>query len=271
MSKQYAFGEGLRLERLNQGGDGRFMIVPLDHSVTNGPIAVDHSLDALVGELSANGVDGIVLHKGTARQLRPKWFAKTSLIVHLSASTAHAPDPDAKYLVSGVESALCLGADAVSMHVNVGSRTERRQIADLACVADTCDRWNVPLLAMMYARGPYVENPRDPVLINHVAGLAADLGADIVKVSHPGTDEDMANLVRNCPIPVVVAGGTPLENPDELLDHVTSTVSSGAAGVAIGRNVFQAPRPGVLARQIVSRVHEQPAVTPVPNMALSAG
>ncbi|WP_420709864.1 2-amino-3,7-dideoxy-D-threo-hept-6-ulosonate synthase [Streptomyces sp. NRRL B-1347] len=234
-------------------------------------MAVETSLDELVGELSANGVDGIVVHKGTARHLDPRWFAKTSLIVHLSASTAHAPDPDAKYLVASVEDALRLGADAVSVHVNVGSTTEREQVADLARVAEACGRWNVPLLAMMYARGPFVENPLDPVLLRHVATLAADLGADIVKVPHPGTEELMAELVGCCPIPVVVAGGPARSDTGELLEHVASTMRAGAAGVAMGRNVFQAPRPGVLARQIAARVHERPAIIPALSSTLSAG
>jgi 2-amino-4,5-dihydroxy-6-oxo-7-(phosphonooxy)heptanoate synthase len=270
MSENQAFGARLRLGRLDNRGDGRLMIVPLDHSVADGPITMDRPLDQLVEELDAAGVDAIVLHKGTARHIRPRHFTSTSLILHLSASTAHAPDPDAKYLVSSVDSAVKLGADAVSVHVNIGSREEAQQVGDLARIAEACDRWNVPLLAMMYVRGPQIADPHDSILIAHAATLAADLGADIVKVTHPGTEAELAEIVRGCPIPVVVAGGPLMATTSELLDHVASTIAAGAAGVAMGRNIFGAPNPGDLARQVVDLVHAPPGLHAAPAVALAA-
>ena len=260
MSSRHPFGTQLRLDRLDGRDDGRLMIVPLDHSVADGPIVPDDSLDDLIAELTQARVDAIVLHKGTVRHLNAKHFVRTSLIVHLSASTSHAPDPDAKYLVTSVEAALRLGADAVSVHVNMGSLDEAKQIADLARTAELCDRWNLPLLAMMYARGPEIHNPTDPALVTHSATLAADLGADIVKVRYPDSADAMAELVHTCPIPVVVAGGPPVDNKSELLDQVSSVMRAGAAGVAIGRNIFRAPRPGALARELTEVVHGRVAV-----------
>jgi 2-amino-4,5-dihydroxy-6-oxo-7-(phosphonooxy)heptanoate synthase len=255
-----AFGARLRRDRLHRRDDERLMIVPLDHSVSDGPIAPCGALDRLVGELAGAGVDAVVLHKGTVRTLDPKHFVHTSLIVHLSASTAHAPDPDAKYLVADVETALRLGADAVSVHVNMGSRQEAAQVADLARTAEMCDRWNLPLLAMMYARGPAIRDAADPTLVSHAATLAADMGADIVKVSYPGSEANLAELVRSCPVPVVVAGGPPVTDTTELLGRVASMMRAGAAGVAMGRNIFRAPHPGALAREVTRTVHEAPVV-----------
>jgi 2-amino-4,5-dihydroxy-6-oxo-7-(phosphooxy)heptanoate synthase len=254
MSHSHPFGAQLRLGRLDSRGDGRLMIVPLDHSVADGPI-VPADLEDLVAELTGAAVDAIVLHKGTAKAMDARHFTRTSLIVHLSASTSHAPDPDAKYLVTSVDAALRLGADAVSVHVNVGSREEARQIADLARTAELCDQWGLPLLAMMYARGPEIDNPADPELVTHSATLAADLGADLVKVSYPGSATAMNALVTACPIPVVVAGGPPVDKKSELLERVGAVMRAGAAGVAIGRNIFQAPRPGALARELTDVVH----------------
>lgn len=260
MSQPQSFGARLRLDRMDDNRDGRLMIVPLDHSVANGPVTPDDSLDKLVGELADADVDAIVLHKGTARHLDPARFASTSLIVHLSASTAHAPDPDAKYLVTSVEAALRLGADAVSVHVNMGSKEEASQVADLARVAEHTDRWGIPLLAMMYARGPRISDASDPELVTHSATLAADLGADLVKVSHPGSAQAMADVVRACPIPVVVAGGPPVPEKKLLLRRVASAMRAGASGVAIGRNIFEDPHPGRLARQLGDVVHGRVAV-----------
>jgi len=139
-------------------------------------------VDPLVGVLADSEVDAVVLHKGNLRHVSPRRFTEMSLVVHhLSASTTFATDPDAKVLVASVEEALRMGADGVSVHVNLGSPEEARQIADLAAVADACDRWNLPLMAMMYPRGPQIADPRDPALVAHAATVAADLGADLVK------------------------------------------------------------------------------------------
>ncbi|MFI7702178.1 2-amino-3,7-dideoxy-D-threo-hept-6-ulosonate synthase [Nonomuraea sp. NPDC049480] len=250
-----SFARRLRMRRLFRHGDGRLLVVPLDHSVTDGPLGRG-DLNALVGELTGTGVDAVVLHKGSLRHVDHGWFSDMSLIVHLSASTRHAPDPNAKYLVAGVEEALRLGADAVSLHVNLGSDQEVRQVTDLAAVSEGCDRWNVPLLAMMYARGPKISDSRAPDLVAHAASLAADLGADIVKTDYAGTPGDMAEVVRACPIPVIVAGGPRQKETGAVLAHVSDALRGGAAGVAVGRNVFQASRPSRMAATIANLVHD---------------
>ncbi|MCD0448653.1 2-amino-4,5-dihydroxy-6-one-heptanoic acid-7-phosphate synthase [Actinocorallia sp. API 0066] len=254
-----SFARGLRLHRLFRHEDGRLLVVPLDHSVADGPL-VRGDLNPLLGELAGTGVDAVVLHKGRLRHIDHRWFGDMALIVHLSASTRHASDPDAKYLVGYVEEALRLGADAVSVHVNVGSRAEARQIADLAVVAGECDRWNMPLLAMMYVRGPRIGDSRAPELVAHAASLAADLGADIVKTDYAGTPERMADVVRTCPIPVIVAGGSRLAEPEAVLAYVSDALRGGVAGVAMGRNVFQADQPGRMAAAVARLVHEAPRV-----------
>ncbi|WP_308301112.1 MULTISPECIES: 2-amino-3,7-dideoxy-D-threo-hept-6-ulosonate synthase [unclassified Crossiella] len=254
MSTNRSFGAQMRFRRLFHHSDERLFVVPLDHTVSDGPI-VGNDLSWLIGELAANGVDGVVLHKGSLRHVDAGVFTGTSLIVHLSASTMHAPDPDAKYLVSTVEDVLRLGADAVSVHVNIGSADERRQVADLGLVADACDRWNVPLLAMMYPRGPRVTNPKDPALVAHAASLAADLGADIAKVPYVGSRAEMADVVRGCPIPLIVAGGPQLDSTDAVVSYVDTLLSAGVTGLAMGRNIFQAPDPGKRARRIAELVH----------------
>jgi 2-amino-4,5-dihydroxy-6-oxo-7-(phosphonooxy)heptanoate synthase len=248
----------MRLRRLYRHSDRGLLVVPLDHSVTSGPIVAAGELDGLVGLVGAAGADAVVLHKGALRYVDPRRFDSVSLIVHLSASTAHAPDPDAKYLVGGVEEALRLGADAVSVHVNLGSRTEARQIADLAAVADACDRWNLPLLAMVYPRGPKVAESGDARLVAHAAMIAADLGADLVKTVFPGTAEAMSRVTRACPVPVLVAGG-PADHQDrgtdELLDRVGAAMRGGAGGAAIGRHIFQAADAGAVTRKVADMIH----------------
>ena len=91
-----------------------------------------------------------------------------------------------------------LGADAVSVHVNLGSDEETRQVADMAAVAGACDRWNVPLMAMVYPRGPKVTDPRAPELVAHAVAhavaLAAGLGADLVETHHVGSVAETSQI-----------------------------------------------------------------------------
>lgn len=271
MPINYPFARRVRLRRLYRHSDQRMLVVPLDHSVTTGPITTATALNRLVGQLAHNGVDAVVLHKGSLRHIDHTWFAETSLIVHLSASTVHAADPDTKYLVANVEESLRLGADAVSVHVNLGSAHEGRQIADLAAVAEACDRWNMPLLAMVYPRGPQIHDPQDPDLVAHAVTLAADLGADIVKTVPTGSVAAMADITRACPIPVIVAGGPALAGAAELRSYVTDALRGGTRGVAMGRNIFQATDPGATARMVADLVHHAPPPVRLPEQLPVAG
>lgn len=270
MSINYSFARQVRLRRLYRHSNQQLLVVPLDHSITMGPITGGAALNHMVGRLARNGVDAVVLHKGSLRHVDHAWFAETSLVVHLSASTVHASDPHAKYLVANVEESLRLGADAVSVHVNLGSLDEHRQIADLAAVSEACDQWNLPLLAMVYPRGPQIHNPQDPDLVAHAVTLAADLGADIVKTVYVGSVAAMADITRACPIPVIVAGGTQLNNAAELRSYVTAALHGGARGVAMGRNIFQAADPGATARMVADLVHRGPAPVRNPEQVTAA-
>ncbi|HYQ69116.1 2-amino-3,7-dideoxy-D-threo-hept-6-ulosonate synthase [Actinophytocola sp.] len=246
----------LRLNRLFRNNPQRTMIVPLDHSLTVGPIpGGGKGLNTLVGQLAVNGADAVVLHKGNIRFVDPAWFKQLSLIVHLSASTVHAPDPDGKVLVGTVEEALRLGADAVSVHVNVGSREEARQIGDLAVVAESCDRWNIPILAMMYPRGPEIATPTDPGMVAHAVTLAVELGADLVKTYYVGSATEMREITAAAPVPVLAAGGPRAGDREGLMEFVDEVLLGGAAGLAVGRNIFEDANPGELTRLLAERVH----------------
>ncbi|TJZ57112.1 fructose-bisphosphate aldolase [Streptomyces piniterrae] len=263
-------GKSLRLTRLSRPGDGKFLIVPMDHSVADGPIADAAGFSRIVGDVVAAGADAIVVHKGRARSIEPGLLKGAALIVHLSASTPHALDGDAKVLVGGVEEAVRAGADAVSVHINIGSDTEKRQLADLGAVSASCDRWGMPLLAMMYARGPRIQDPRDPALLAHVVGIAVDLGADLVKTVAADTAEDMAGIVAKTPVPVVLAGGP--GGGRGLSDFAHFAMDTGCRGLAVGRQVFHSPDPAAAVRTLTAAVHgprpeTAPKTTSLPELA----
>jgi 2-amino-4,5-dihydroxy-6-oxo-7-(phosphonooxy)heptanoate synthase len=247
-------GKLLRLARLSRHGDGRFLFVPMDHSVSDGPIVPTDRFDALVRSVVAGGADAIIVHKGRARLIDPAQLRQAALVVHLSASTAHALDTNAKTLVCGVEEAVRCGADAVSVHVNIGSATEADQLADLGTVAEAADAWGLPLMAMIYARGPHLTEPFDAGLVAHIVNVAVDLGADIVKTAAARPGHRMADVVANCPVPVVVAGGG--DDGPELLPFARQMMAAGCHGLAVGRRVFHHSAPRQVVRQLTTIVHQ---------------
>jgi 2-amino-4,5-dihydroxy-6-oxo-7-(phosphooxy)heptanoate synthase len=242
-------GRSLRLERLLNGAETPFFLVPLDHTVTDGPFTDASRYDELLGTLAENGVDAIVVHKGRLGLLPGSVYAKLSVVVHVSASTKYAADPSFKYQVGDAEDCLRRGADAVSVHVNLGSLSEGRQIRMMADVADSCDRVGLPLLAMIYPRGPGIKDHPPLETLLHAASLAVDLGADMVKLPLGGSIQSMQRVIDSCPIPVLAAGGAQV--PDrEFGTFVADAMKSGARGLAAGRNIFMAADPAAKVREV---------------------
>jgi len=261
MSRMPLAGKSLRLARLSRPNDGRFFLVPLDHSVANGPIATVAAFKELVRDVVDGGADGIVVHKGRARTIPPSLLVHCALVVHLSASTAHAPDTNAKVLVGNVEEAIQIGADAVSVHVNIGSDTEADQLAGLGTVSAACERWGVPLMAMVYPRGPRVSDPTEPRMLAHVVNIAADLGADLVKTNLASPAERMAEVVASSPLPVIVAGGPGGSGARMTLsESASAAVAAGCHGVAAGRRVFTSPSPKQTVRELAAIVHNSESI-----------
>jgi 2-amino-4,5-dihydroxy-6-oxo-7-(phosphonooxy)heptanoate synthase len=242
-------GRSLRLGRLLKDEETPLFLVPLDHTVSDGPFTDASGYDALLGILSENGADAIVVHKGRLARLPSDVYARLSVVVHISASTKYAADPSFKYQVGDAEDCLRRGADAVSVHVNIGSPTEDQQIRILAGVADSCDRVGLPLLAMLYPRGPSIKDHPPLETLMHAASLAVDLGADIVKLPLSGSVSGMKHVIDSCPIPVLAAGGSQVSD-HEFGSFVADVMRCGARGLAAGRNIFKAKDPAEKVREV---------------------
>ena len=134
-----------------------------------------------------------------------------------------------------MEEAIKLGADAVSIHLNIGDGTEREMLADFGQVARDARDWGMPLLAMIYPRGEKIKDEYEPKVIKHAARLGAEIGADIVKVSYTGALDTFREVVSGCPVPVVIAGGPKMNSDREILEMVKGSIEAGGAGVSIGR------------------------------------
>ena len=248
-------GKAVRKERIMNRETGRTVIVPMDHGVTVGPIKGLTDLPETVDKVAMGGANAVVEHIGMVGAGHRNYGRDIGLIVHLSGSTSLAPDPNHKVLVCSVERAVRVGADAVSIHVNIGANNEDHMLECFGQVSEDCDYWGMPLLAMVYPRGPKVKNEKAVEYVKIAARVGAELGADIVKVPYTGSAKTFAQVVEGCPIPVVIAGGSKLSDL-QTLQMVEGAIKAGAGGLSMGRNAFQHENPSRLVAAACAIVHQ---------------
>jgi predicted phospho-2-dehydro-3-deoxyheptonate aldolase len=256
-------GKKIRLERIIDRNSHRTVIVPMDHGVTVGPIAGLEDMRTTVSKVVAGGANAILLHKGIVRVGHRGTGRDVGLIVHLSAGTALSPDPNAKELICSVEEAVKLGADAVSVHINLGADTDCQMLKQLGFVSQQCLQWQIPLVAMMYTRGIKIKNEYDVNNVKHAARVGAELGADIVKVPYTGSIETFRQVVNGCPVPVVIAGGPKMNSDEEIFKMVKEALQAGAAGLSIGRNAFQHKNVEKMIEALCKMVHQNATIEDV--------
>ena len=162
-------GKKIRIERILDRKTGRSVIVPMDHGVAMGPIPGIIDMTKSIDEVASGGANAVIMHKGMVGSGHRGYGRDIGLIIHLSASTSLGPDPDNKVMVTSVEKALQVGADAVSVHVNIGSRKEPEMLKKLGNTSEICDNWGMPLIAMMYPRGPKIKNEHDAEVVKLAA------------------------------------------------------------------------------------------------------
>jgi len=240
--------------------DGRTIIVPMDHGLTVGPIPGIEDMKKAIDQVVNGGADAVLMHKGIAEQAHRGYGKDCGLIIHLNGSTSRAPDGNDKRIVTSVEQAVKMGADAVSIHINIGAETEADMLEDLGAVAESANEWGMPLLAMMYPRGPSIDDPYNAEVVAHAARVGAELGADIIKTNYTGDKKSFAQVVKSAGVPVVIAGGEKAKDTKEVLKTIKDSVDAGGAGVAIGRNVFQAKDPAKMVKAVNAVIHEGKSV-----------
>ena len=244
-------GKTRRLKRIMQQ-DKHTVIVPMDHGVTIGPVQGIANMQHIIDQLLEGGVDAVLVHKGVAKRVDA---GNAGLIVQLTGMSNLNSNINDKVQVCSVQEAIRVGADAVSVHVNVGAQDEDRMLSILGKVSDECDVYGMPLLAMMYARGPRIKNEHEPDVVAHAARIGAELGADIIKANFTGSVDTFKTVVESCPVPVVIAGGPKCKTAMEVLQTAHDSIKAGAAGLSVGRNVFQHENPTLIVKALSAIVH----------------
>ncbi|MEN6611356.1 MAG: 2-amino-3,7-dideoxy-D-threo-hept-6-ulosonate synthase [Methanoregulaceae archaeon] len=246
-------GKEIRIERIMNRNTGKTVIVPMDHGFTLGQIDGLLDMTSVISEVSMGGANAIVLHKGMVKRGHRKKGRDIGLIVHLSGSTSMNPDPNDKVLVCTVEEAIALGADAVSIHINIGAPNESKMLEAAGRISRDCTRWGIPLLIMSYPRGKGID-PTSPQTIGHCVRVAEELGADLIKTNYPGDPVSFGKIAKACSVPVLVAGGEKMGDL-ESLKIIRDSVDAGGSGVCVGRNAFQRQDTRAFVRALCRVVH----------------
>jgi len=250
------YGKQIRLSRILHQGGGT-IVVAFDHPLVHGPIPGTTDPGGQIRRFSNAQVDAILINFGNIRffaeaaatQKMPGLIARLDWTTALGSATGLPQDQFQSCVVASVGDAVRAGADAVIVFLILGSghaEFEKEEIARVGSVARECEQLGVPLIVESLARGPKVQNPCDPKWLKLHSRVAAELGADLIKTEYSGDPNSMKEIVRDCPIPILVLGGSRSGSDEDVLKSVRSIKKSGAAGIFFGRNVFQADDMGGL-------------------------
>jgi fructose-bisphosphate aldolase/2-amino-3,7-dideoxy-D-threo-hept-6-ulosonate synthase len=218
-----------------------------------GPVKGLVDIESTIDAVTDGGADAVLTQRGVAPRVHDNKNG-SGFIAHLNGSTTIGPDEADKRMTGSVEAALRAGADAVSFHINVGSDYEPKQMADLARVTERATELGLPTLAMAYARGPDIAED-DPEALAHAVRLAEELGADVVKTGYSGDGDSFGPVCAGTRLPVVIAGGS-RGTDRQTVDMVRGAMDGGAAGVSMGRSIFQHDEPGAITRAIAAVIHD---------------
>jgi class I fructose-bisphosphate aldolase len=250
-----AAGKELRWSRFVGRESGRALLVPIDHGLTMGPIQGLSSVREIIRWLRHPAINGVVAHKGMMSRLAEAGVLNgVGVMVHLNGMTATGEQPDTKHVVTSMEAAIRLGADAVSLQVNFGPDNHAHNLVQLGRVVDQAERFALPVMAMVYPTGPADEAPgRLMRQHRHYLRVAFELGVDVVKTAPPQDLSDIPELLDGIgdDLRVLISGGA-LSADDSLFQLAEKVAGSSAAGLCIGRNVFQRSDP----RPLLSRLRE---------------
>jgi DhnA family fructose-bisphosphate aldolase class Ia len=238
------------MRRLFRGPDHRCLMVPLDHGSWLGPIKGIDQLLPTVQQVLAGGANALLVSPGVARLVQPIADPAVGLVLRVSLTLGLAPEARQETPVATVETALRLDTDAVAVSIFFGRGGEVETMRFLGGLTERCQRFGMPVLAEMM---PSEDQAYQPASIAHAARIGFEMGADIIKTNYCGNIEAFRHVVASSPIPIVVAGGpNRAEGGGDTLQIVRDVVAAGAAGVAIGRRVWQDSDPQRLVREMHS-------------------
>lgn len=234
--------------------NGRFLILAYDHGLEHGPVDFNsRSVDpAHILDLAESGYfTGIALQKGVAERYYQPGVNKVPLIVKLNGKTSFADGEPYSPQLCQVDEAVGLGAKAVGYTVYVGSQYEGKMMAEFARIGREADQLNIPLIGWMYPRGQAVAGKEYlQETLAYAARLALEMGAEVAKLPYTGDPNSFSWVVKAAGrVKVTVQGGAKRED-QSFYDLAEEIMSTGASGLIVGRNVWQAKDPLEVAKRL---------------------
>ena len=246
-----------RLDRII-GPDGRAVIIALDHGLIDGPCLGFERPGETIAAVVAGGPDAILTSYGIASTFAAE-LEGVGLILRSDGSESNLGTPSTGSVGQffGVEDALRVGADALVVTALPGSPTEAATLRNLAHTISEAHQSHLPVMAEMVPGG--FDSPpelRGGDAVAFASRLGAELGADIIKAPFC---EDFLRVTSSTFAPVVILGGSK-GSEAATLANIKDAVDAGAAGVAMGRNVFQSKNPTAMTRAVAAVVHDRASV-----------
>jgi class I fructose-bisphosphate aldolase len=233
-------GKLIRLNRLFSHPGGKFLSVAVDHFIGYNeglPPGLRHIRPTLAA-LAAAQPDAVTMHKGIALSAWAPHAGRVPLIVQSMACRA---DDTACEALATPEDAVRLGADAFAISIFLRGKTEGEHVRQLADAVRQASGFDIPVICHVYPRdfsGPTPRVSFEPDDIAWAVRCAVEGGADVVKVPYCGDVNAYAEIVADCPVPVVAAGGPKSQTLVAALEMIAEVMCTGARGATIGRNVW---------------------------------
>ena len=231
-------GKLVRTNRLFSHPSGRLCSIAVDHFIgyaaglPNGLRSIEQTIDEIV----AGRPDAITMHRGIAASIWAKHAGRVPLIVQ---SSLIRPDDTACQQIATPEDAIRLGADAVAIVAYVRGQTEAKYLRTVADCVREAARFEIPVICHIYPRDTATHTisftPKD---VAWAVRCAVEVGVDVIKAPYCGDVCAHAQIVSDCPMPLVAAGGPRAKTLEAALEMMAEVVKSGARGATIGRNVW---------------------------------
>jgi DhnA family fructose-bisphosphate aldolase class Ia len=237
-------GIRLRTNHFIDAGDGKTVIVALDHGGIAGPVEGIEDPAKVIRACVAGGVDGILTTKGFADASRREWNRSTGLILRVTGGFTVLGGGFEEEMIVEPETALAYGASCAAITVKFGHEHEGAFIRQASLAVDAFHRLGVPVMIEAMAKGTIDKNKfaaNDPEGIRMAARMAAEIGADLVKTYYTGSPESFVRVTSACPVPVVILGGAKTDSPVGVFQDIADSLAAGGAGIAMGRNIWGFP------------------------------
>lgn len=237
-----------RFSKIIRPEDGRCVMLAVDHGYFLGPTEKLENPKETIKPLLSHA-DSIMLTRGILRtSVSPE--SNVPIVLRVSGgSSIIGEDLSNETIVTSIDEAIKLNASCLALSIFVGSKYESQTLTNLAKLVDEGQRFDIPVLAVT-AVGK--EMARDARYLALACRIAAELGAHIVKTYYC---KGFTKVVESCPIPIIIAGGKKISEKDAL-QLTFDAINDGAAGVDMGRNIWQSDYPIAMIKAVKSIVHE---------------